>query len=190
MAVAPRAKAPVNYVARIRRYDWVKLRSLWTKIDRDPRRPVPKWAAGKALEHLVLRAFELSGAEVVWPYSVELQGQVVEQIDGMVIAGGITCLVEIKDQKDNVNVEPLAKLRNQLLRRPAGVVGSVFSSSGFTDPAITLGFYMAPQAILFWQGPEIRFLLDKEDFVQALRAKHRALMQFGKPDFDARAAAI
>lgn len=84
-------------------------------------------------------------------------------------------------------MEPLAKLRNQLQRRPSGVIGSVFSSSGFTDPAVTLAHYMAPQAILLWQGPEIGYLIAQEGFAKALKWKHRVLLQHGKPDYDARA---
>lgn len=139
------------------------------------------------MEHLVLRAFRLSGAEVIWPYSVYLDGQVVEQVDGMVMHEGITCMIESKDIDANVNVEPLAKLRNQLLRRPAGVVGCVFSSTGFTDPAKTLARFMAPNAILLWQGPEISHLIDQKDFCIALTKKYGWLMQHGIPDYDTRA---
>jgi hypothetical protein len=33
---------------------------------------------------MVLRAFELDGAEVKWPYRVKLFGEEVEQIDGVI----------------------------------------------------------------------------------------------------------
>jgi hypothetical protein len=188
LAKAPK-KLPIDYVAKIASFDWNDLADLWIKIDRDPRRAIIGWAKGKALEHLILRAFELSGAEVIWPYSVMLNGIVVEQIDGMVICDYLTCIVEVKDQATSVNVEPLAKIRNQLQRRPAGVLGSVFTSGGFTEPAITLAHYMAPQAILLWQGPEIGQLISQKDFVTALKWKHRVLMQHGKPDYDVRAGA-
>ncbi len=139
------------------------------------------------MEHLVLRAFELSGAEVVWPYSVSIDGQIVEQIDGLVMHAGVTCMIESKDLATDVNIEPLAKLRNQLMRRPAGVVGCVFSSTGFTDPAKTLARFMAPHAILLWQGPEIAHLLGLRSFTEALGTKLRQLIQHGNPDFDIRA---
>jgi hypothetical protein len=191
MAKASGSKtAPVDYVAKIGAFDWPKLEALWTRLSATPKTGVAGWASGKALEHLILRAFELSGAEVIWPYHVKLGATVVEQIDGIVLLEGHTCMVEVKDQVENVNVEPLAKLRNQLLRRPAGVVGSVFSRSGFTDPAVTLAYYMAPQAVLLWQGPEIAFLLGKRDFIDAFKLKYRALVQHGKPDYDIRAGAL
>jgi hypothetical protein len=91
-------KAPVDYIAKIGASGWPELAKLWALIEAVPRKPITGWAAGKALEHLVLRAFELSGAEVIWPYSVNLQGTLVEQIDGMVLLDGLTIMVETKDQ--------------------------------------------------------------------------------------------
>lgn len=185
-----RKRSTSDDVSNIGACGWAELSSLWDKIGGQPRKRIAGWSSGKAFEHLILRAFQLSGAEIIWPYAVNLHGAVVEQIDGMVLLDGIACMVEAKDQQANVNVEPLAKLRNQLLRRPAGVIGCVFSSSGFTDPAVTLVHYMAPHAILLWQGPEIGFLLERQDFADALRRKYRVLMQHGKPDFDPRAGVL
>ena len=72
-------------------------------------------------EHLILRAFELDGATVRWPFEVSFGDSVVEQIDGAVYAGCLSCLVEAKDSTAPVDVAVLAKLRNQLARRPAGI---------------------------------------------------------------------
>lgn len=179
-------KPPVDYVAKITALDAAGLLGLWKKIEA---RKTPGWAKGKAFEHLVLRAFELDGAEVTWPYSVKLEGHVVEQIDGMVRVDGIHFLAESKDldpkKNGDLNVEPIAKLRNQLLRRPAGVIGCVFSSSGFTAPAKTLAQYMAPQAILLWHGAEIGMLLEKKGgFSEALKRKHHWLARDGMPDYN------
>jgi hypothetical protein len=118
---------------------------------------------------------------------VSLGGDAVEQIDGMVQVDHITCMIEAKDQSVAVNVEPLAKLRNQLMRRSAGVIGFVFSFSGFTEPARTLAQFMFPQAILLWTGEEIAHLLGKRDFVQALKRKYQYFLQMGMPDYDIRA---
>lgn len=180
-------KVPVDYVAKVSPLDWDGLNDLWVQIQK---RKTPGWAAGKAMEHLVLRAFQLSGADVIWPYSVHLEGQVVEQVDGMITCDGITCMIETKDKGADINVEPLAKIRNQLMRRPAGVVGSIFTSTGFTSPAKTLAQYMAPHAILLWQGAEVGYLLEKQDFVGALKKKYHWLMQHGLPDYDVREEAI
>ncbi|MBA4000162.1 hypothetical protein [Brevundimonas sp.] len=171
-----------NYTAEIRALDWASLNTLWGKILKGQ---TPGWPSGIAFEHLVLRAFELEGAVVTWPYNVRLEDQVVEQIDGLVSVDGMIFLAESKDLKTDVNVEPIAKLRNQLLRRPAGVVGCVFSSKGFTLPSKTLAQYMSPQAILLWHGSEIELLLGaKGGFVQALKKKHYWLVRAGVPDFN------
>jgi hypothetical protein len=53
-----------DHAARIRLLDWKGLRDLW---DRSAKGPVPGWPAGKAFEHLILRAFELDGATVRYP---------------------------------------------------------------------------------------------------------------------------
>jgi hypothetical protein len=74
--------------------------------------------------------FELDGAQVTWPYSVRLfGGRETEQIDGSVRFGGLHWLIECKDEKEDVAVDPIAKLRNQLLRRPSGTVGLVFTTT-------------------------------------------------------------
>lgn len=174
---------PTDYVKRVQRLDWTGLRALWEKIEL---RETRGWAAGKALEHLVLRAFELGGATVRWPYEIPLAGATVEQVDGAVHLDSLSCLVECKDTVEKVNAEPLAKLRNQLLRRHAGSIGLLFSTRGFTDPVLTLAQYLAPQTVLLWSGQEISFLLQREDFCSALRKKYQYSIETGLPNYDTR----
>jgi hypothetical protein len=169
---------PVDYVGFVRRMDWPELRLLWKAIDAG----TTGWPPGRALEHLVLRAFELSGAAVRWPYEVPIAGEIVEQIDGAVHLNGLSCIVECKDTAEPVKIEAVAKLRNQLLRRPAGVVGLVFSRNGFTESAITLARFVAPQNILLWGGEEIAYLLEREDFSSGLTSKHRISIEDGEPN--------
>src|SRR5436309_10604159 len=108
-----------EYEAKIQGMRWPGLRKLWLAIEAQE---TPEWEPGKAFEYLVLRAFQLDGAQVRWPYLVHLFGEDVEEIDGAVYCAGLSCLVESKDLAGNVAVGPIAKLRNQLLRRPAGTV--------------------------------------------------------------------
>jgi hypothetical protein len=126
--------------AMIQFLQWAELRSLWQQIKN---RNTPGWNAGKAFEYLVIRAFQLDSAEVRYPYSVKLFGEEVEQVDGVVYCSGLSCLIESKDFATQVNVDiaPIAKLRNQLLRRPASTIGLVFSRTGFTDPARHLSYF-------------------------------------------------
>ena len=174
-----------EYESMITSLQWDGLRTLWDNIEN---RNTPGWDAGKAFEYLVIRAFQLDGAEVRWPYSVELFGEKVEQIDGVVYSNGLSCLVESKDfaDKTNVDIAPIAKLRNQLLRRPAGTVGLVFSRTEFTDPARHLSYFSLPQAILLWNGEEIKYALDREIICELLTLKYRVCVEHGLPDYNVR----
>jgi hypothetical protein len=177
-----------EYRARIAEYDWAALLDLWEAVKA---RKTPGWENGKAFEYLVIRAFEIEGADVRWPYEVRLgpfdsrpTEDVVEEIDGVVYAEGLACLLESKDRAESLNIEPVAKLRNQLLRRPAGTIGVVFSRSDFTRPARKLSQMIAPQAILLWNGREVEYALKQRCFHRALRMKYRMLVEEGVPDFD------
>jgi hypothetical protein len=178
---------PSEYVAQVRALGWNDLQALWSAIER---RDTPRWEAGRALEYLVIRAFELDGAQGRWPYSVQLFGEDVEEIDGVVYCSGLSCLVESKDLSENVAIGPIAKLRNQLLRRPAGAVGLMFSRMGFTNPARFLAHFALPQAILLWSGGEIEYALAHERMCEFLMLKYRACIEDGLPDYDVRESGI
>jgi hypothetical protein len=169
---------PVDYVDHIRQMDWPALREFWDRIDAG----ASGWPPGKALEHLVLRAFELSGAAVRWPYPVSMGEATVEQIDGAVHLHGLSCIVECKDTADPLRIDAIAKLRNQLLRRPASAIGLMFSRNGFAESAITLARFIAPQNILLWGGEEIAYLLERKDFSWGLMSKYRISIEDGEPN--------
>lgn len=171
-----------EYESLIKSLQWDELRSLWDNIDK---RSTPNWDAGKAFEYLVIRAFELDGAEVRYPYNVRLFEEEIEQIDGAIHISGFSCLVESKDFTDKkVDIAPIAKLRNQLLRRPTTTVGAVFSRTGFTDPARTLSRFLSPQAILLWDGNEIEYALNNEKICELLILKYRVCIEDGLPDYN------
>lgn len=167
-----------EYVLRARQMDWHALRMLWREIEAGS---AAGWPPGRALEHLVLRAFELSGAAVRWPYTVPIAGEIVEQIDGAVHVHGLSFIVECKDTAAPLNIDAIARLRNQLLRRPASAVGLIFSRSGFTEAAVTLAGFLAPQTILMWSGWEIASLVHQEDFSSALLERYRLVVEEGPP---------
>ncbi len=150
--------------------------SLWSSIEAGN---TPEWESGKAFEYLILRAFELEGAEVRWPYRVTIEGEEIEQIDGVVYADGLAGIVECKDTAIKVDAVPIAKMRNQLLRRPAITLGLVFSRSGFTESAIVLARFTAPQTILLWDGEDIAYALKKKSMRKALVAKYRVCIEQG-----------
>ncbi len=171
----------VDYEKMIKSLQWDGLRSLWRDIED---RQTLGWDAGKAFEYLVLRAFELDGAEVKWPYRVKLFGEEVEQVDGVIYSGGLSCLVESKDFADKpVDIAPIAKLRNQLLRRPASTIGLIFSRTGFTDPATHLSYFSLPQTILLWDGEELKYALEREVMCEFLTLKYRVCVEDGLPNY-------
>lgn len=178
-----------EYQEKIEQYSWGELSDLWEAIKAGN---TPDWGDGKAFEYLVLRAFQLEGAYVDWPYMVTIgeltkteTKETAEQIDGFIhTVDGLACLVESKNYgKDRVDVEPIAKLRNQLLRRPSMVIGIVFSSSGFTDTASLLARFTAPQIILLWDDDEVEIALQNQWFCKGLTAKYRVCAAKGLPDY-------
>ena len=161
--------------------------ALWNLWEAIQSGDTPAWPPGRALEYLVVRAFELSGAEVRYPYSVHVSvggaaSEELEQIDGMVFANGLWCLCEAKDTTDPQNIEPIAKLRNQLLRRPAGCIGLAFSVNGFTEPAKLATHFMGEHAILLWSGDDIDWGL-RNGFADALHKKYRFAVESGLRDY-------
>lgn len=172
-----------QYEQIIEQYDTNKLLELWQAIMAGE---TPGWDSGKAFEYLVLRAFQIEGAEVRWPYRVIIGGDEIEQIDGVIYSDNLACLIECKDQIERTNIEPIAKLRNQLLRRPGATIGLVFSRSGFTEPAVTLARFIAPQTILLWDGEEVVYALQRQSMRQALMSKYRFCIEWGLPSYNIR----
>jgi hypothetical protein len=161
-----------GYKYRIQTYGWTELETLWQNIQEGN---TPDWASGKALEYFILRAFELEKAEVRYPYFVSN----VEQIDGVIYIENIACIIECKDTTDLLNFEPIAKLRSQLMHRPVATIGSIFSISGITQPALKLLDTIQPQTILIWEKVEIDYCLKNKKFCASLIKKYRTEIEFG-----------
>lgn len=92
-----------DYKIKIQKFQRTDLLALWQQIQE---RNTPSWAPGKALEYFILRAFELEGAEVVYPYRVYQDDDEIEQIDGLIYASGLACIVECKNPFKNWWQEP------------------------------------------------------------------------------------
>jgi hypothetical protein len=167
--------------AKIQALEWAGLRDLWGKIQA---RDTPDWEPGMAFEYLILRAFQLDGALVRWPYRVDLQGEIVEQIDGLIVAAGLHAMVESKDQKDPIAIAPIAKLRSQLMRRPSATIGMIFSTSDYTGPALVLASYLAGQTILLWYAREITLASTREEILPLLEAKYLGCVKNAISDTD------
>lgn len=176
---------PTNaeYEAAIRKLKWPGLQKLWSDIT--AKTVDPWWPPGKAFEYLVIRMFELDKAQVMWPYTVNLFGGTAEeQIDGAMRFGGLHWLVESKDEADTIAIDPIAKLRNQMLRRPWGTIGLVFTSTEFTEPAVLMTHFALPQPLLLWTGAEVEHALHQKKICLFALEKYRTCVEHGKVDFD------
>ena len=172
------------YRNRINTFNWSDLHILWEDIKK---KMTPDWDAGKAFEYLILRAFELEDAQVSYPFRVSLpfvNNSTIEQIDGAIHVQHLSCIIESKDHSSPVNIDVVAKLRNQLTRRPTSTVGIIFSTSGFTDPTVMLTHFTQPQTILLWTGAEVEYALTKQVFVRGLFAKYHYYVEHGLPDYN------
>src|SRR5262249_39064221 len=123
----------------------------------------------------------LSGLEAEYPFDVPPGGRPIEQIDGLVYLQCYTFLIECKD-KEAVDIEAIAKLRNQLLRRPETTFGCVFTTGNFTDPALIIVDFSVPHRILLWRELDIEECVKKRDFKAALLNKYRHLCRYGLTD--------
>jgi hypothetical protein len=163
------------------------LLTLWGQIV--AKTTAPAWDPGKALEYLVLRAFQLEHATVKWPYQISAGKGTIEQIDGVVYVDGVSCIFECKDHADRMDYDAIAVLRDQLRRRPAGVFGSCLSTSGFTVTALQLVVH-GRQEIALWTKDDIDYALRARKMCPALLAKYRWCVERAMPDLDLRAAKI
>lgn len=166
-----------GYEKRISAFQWDDLLKFWESIEAGE---TPGWEPGKAFEYLVLRAFQLDGAEVRFPYRVKLYETEVEQIDGAVHYAGLSCLVE---RSADVDLAPIAKLRNQLMRRPGGTIGLIFSSKDFTAPAIILAQFSHPQSILLWKKADVEYGVQNKAMSRLLLSKYRHCVEYGLVDY-------
>lgn len=180
--VGRRARVGIEeeYASRVKAMGWSRLRAFHERLVEGR---VEGWEPGKAFEYLVLRAFELEGATVTWPYVIQLSAPEsageTEQIDGAIYSDGLACIVEAKDTVKSMSVDPIAKVRNQLLRRPASTVGLIFSRGGFSRSALSLVRFAAPQTILLWTGDEVAHALKYREFREGLQGKYRLAVEQG-----------
>ncbi len=163
-----------EYQSEIQKLNLKQLKRFWNKKQ-------PGWDAGKVFEYSIIRAFELDGATVTYPYCVSNSAGVFEQIDGAIHLDNLSVLVESKNygKKKALDIEPLAKLQVRLLRRPASVIGCIFSTSCFTWPAQLLVDTLEPKTILLWDKEDIEDCFKNGHFVKVLLEKYRCAIERG-----------
>ena len=87
-----------QYQKRIQACNREQLLSLWHQKQEGTLSAF--WKPGKFLEYAIIRAFEIEGATVTYPFDVPESGKIVEQIDGAIRIGDLYALVECKDYGD------------------------------------------------------------------------------------------
>jgi len=168
----------VKLKQRAQTMGWPEMQALWGDISGDA---VSEWNPGKAFEYLIVRGFELSGLRVEYPFEVRSNRQAIEQIDGMAYLDNTPFLIECKD-KNGVDIEAIAKLHSQLLRRPPTTLGCVLSSSSFTKPALLLAGYMIPYRILLWTSFDIGRAITSQNFREVFQHKYEWICKNGLID--------
>lgn len=169
----------------------LKLSSTWDRKEMRAIRDVllqgktPKgWDKGKALEYLVLRAFEADKLEVTFPFNVAFAKQTVEQIDGSVVLSGIRFLLESKSGlSSSVDFTPIGKLHAQLSRRPATTLGIVFALNDFSPAAVDLADRTGPRVML-WHPGDLELGLEKKGAMRrVLDVKYARAQEYGVASF-------
>jgi hypothetical protein len=100
----------------------------------------------------------------------------------MVFLGQIAFLLECKDT-ETVDIEVIAKLSNQLSRRPPTTMGCVFTTGRYTEQALMLADFAVPHRIILWTSDDIEEALAARDFKRLLVKKYEDLCMFGLTDY-------
>ena len=167
-------------ISTIRSYNWAKLAKLWLQIKNGD---TPGWSFGKALEYMLIRAFDLNGAEVAYPYNNRVVNS-KEQFDGYIFVPelGVGFLLECKDWKTSVSFDELAKLHSRLSYRMPSTYGIYVSKNGFTSSAVEMLYMMHPHNILLWSFDEIDECFKNQKFLKALKYKYQYAMMTADPN--------
>jgi hypothetical protein len=161
-------------------WDRAELLRLWAAIKAGD---ASDWPAGKKFEYLIIRAFELEGVTVRWPYTSHLKGMpgAAEQFDGAIYLRDRAFIVESKNLSEPAAIEAMAKLRFRLERRPPGTMGVLFSASGFSLLTERFAQYLSPMNVLLWGKEDIDYALPLGRMVKGLTAKMQYAIEFGSP---------
>ena len=174
------SRSEKSLIKKVRCFDWIALEQFWNDIKA---KNTPKWNPGKALEYMLVRAFELEGAEVVYPCNNSALSA-KEQFDGFVFAQqlGTGFLIECKDWEEKVAFDELAKLHGRLSYRMSSAFGLFLSRKGFTASATEMMYLMAPHNILLWSFEEIDECFKNHKFIEALEYKYKYAMITANPN--------
>lgn len=157
------------------------LLKIWEQIKAGS--PVQGFAAGKAFEYLVIRAFQLEKTDVRWPFQVTYPQKfgTMEQIDGIVYLSQRAFLVESKDLSEPAAIESVAKLRFRLESRPPSTMGVLFSVRDFSLPTEVFTQFASPLNVLLWGSSDLDIALASQSMTEGLRQKLEFATEYGLP---------
>lgn len=164
-----------------RAWERADLLRIWDAIKAG--QSIAGWPPGKAFEYLVVRAFEIEGARVLWPFEVVYPQKfgTMEQVDGVVYLGERAFLLESKNQSEAMAVEAVARLRMRLESRPPGTMGVLFSVQNFTLPTEVFAQFATPLNVLLWENTDLDLALTNASMVASLRTKLEHATENGLP---------
>jgi hypothetical protein len=164
------------------------LTRIWNEVIEPwvyPAKGLHDLSAPVAFEYLIIRAFELEGAEVSYPFMAKpfSDSRILEEIDGAIYLPGISAIVESKcfDQK-NVSAEQIGQLRNKLINRPSYGIGCFFARTAYQENALKQARMASPQCILLWTGEEIKQAFFAQRLVAVLQEKNKKFFEDLKPN--------
>jgi restriction system protein len=132
---------------------------------------------GKAFEGVFNDLFKLDGMSVRDAFTItDDEGQVTEQIDGIIALGSQDILAEVKWYAKPLGVEEVSRHMVRVFTR-TGVYGLIVSASGFTGPAIEQVKQSLPKmVVVLAEVHELLLLLEepKASLSAWLEAKVRA----------------
>lgn len=157
------------------------LLTIWSQIKSGA--SIRGWPSGKAFEYMVIRAFEIGGLRVTYPYEVTYPQKfgILEQIDGVVYLGERPFLVESKDLSEAAAIEAFAKLRFRLEGRPPGIMGILFSVRDFTLAVEVFAQFASPLNVLLWNRADLDIALNTNMMKSALEQKLQFALEYGLP---------
>ncbi len=167
--------------AHARKWNASDLKTRW--LDIKSKTPIPGFSSGKALEYLIIRAFEIEGADVRWPYEVTHPQKTgtMEQIDGFIYVDGRPYLIECKDLADPVAIETIAKIRFRLEARPPETLGLVFSMKDYTTPTEIYTQFAVPKNVMLWGLADMEYAINAGKAKAGLNAKRKYIFEHGLP---------
>ncbi|NMO13766.1 hypothetical protein HPC49_05645 [Pyxidicoccus fallax] len=168
------------YLERVLSLDRVGVYRTWQVVHQ--RGNLIGWPPGRALEYLILRAFQLEGADVTWPYDVRKDGVLLEQIDGAVFFDGLACLIEARDRQAPLDFLSIAQMKMRLLRRPRMTLGAIFNNGTFTEAAHEMAESLPPPDVLLWEHQSIAQALRLGTLRDGMKRKLRYAIEHGLVD--------